>query len=145
QRLRGCNSALVFGATIGIEIDRLISKYGRISPSKALFFQAIGAERIESLCDVFCHDISYTLKTEGLHLLPRFSPGYGDFPLDFQKDIFRALDCYRKIGLSLNESMLMSPSKSVTAIAGISHNPRKNTDKKCSICTKTDCFFRSNK
>ena len=144
KRLSGCNSALVFGATIGIEIDRLIAKYGRISPSKALFFQAIGAERIESLCNMFCADMQDTLKNEGLFLLPRLSPGYGDFSLDFQKDIFRALDCNRRIGLSLNESMLMSPSKSVTAIAGISDKACDSADKKCSSCNKIDCCFRSN-
>ena len=80
-----------------------------------MFFQAIGAERIESLCDAFCAE----REAEGLRLRPRFSPGYGDLPLELQRDLFRGLDCSRKIGLTLNESLLMSPSKSVTAIAGI--------------------------
>jgi hypothetical protein len=53
KNLKDSDSVIVFAATIGIEIDRLIAKYGRISPSKALMFQAIGAERIESLCDTF--------------------------------------------------------------------------------------------
>ena len=114
KNLDGCKTVLVFAATIGIEIDRLIAKYGHISPSKALIFQAIGAERIEALCDVFTDDI---LSEEDIK--PRFSAGYGDFPLEAQKDIFAVLDPARRIGLSLNESLLMSPSKSVTAIIGI--------------------------
>jgi hypothetical protein len=114
--LKGCNKVLLFSATIGVGIDRLISKYSRISPAKALMMQAIGAERIEALCDTFCEDIA---KEMNVVLKPRFSPGYGDTPLNLQKDIFKILNCSKHIGLSLNNSMLMSPSKSVTAFAGI--------------------------
>ena len=49
---------------------------------------------------------------------PRFSPGYGDFPLTAQRDIFAILDCPKRIGLSLNQSLLLSPTKSVTAVIG---------------------------
>lgn len=114
--LKGCSKVLLFGATIGVYIDRLISKYSRISPTKALIFQAIGTERIESLCDTFCGEYS---KEKNVNLKPRFSPGYGDLSLETQKDIFIILDCPRKIGVTLNESFLMSPSKSVTAFVGI--------------------------
>jgi cobalamin-dependent methionine synthase I len=55
----------------------------------------------------------------GSSLTQRFSAGYGDLPLELQRDIFGALDCQRKIGVTLNESLLMSPSKSVSAIVGI--------------------------
>lgn len=118
KNLSNCREAVIFGATVGIGLDRLIAKYGRISPAKGVIFQGIGAERIEALCDEFIND----LEKEGLMFKPRFSPGYGDLPLEFQKDLFRVLDCPRKIGLSLTESLLMSPSKSVTAIAGIIEN-----------------------
>lgn len=119
KNLQGCESIVLFAATVGIELDRLIAKYSRISPSKALFFQAIGAERIECLCDTFNREIVELVSAAGKVTKPRFSPGYGDLPLSLQKDIFRALDCPRKIGLTLNGSLLMSPSKSVTAIIGI--------------------------
>ena len=115
--LRNCTKIVVFGATVGLELDRLIARYSRISPVKALFYQSIGAERIESLCDAFCDEME-TLYAPG-RTKPRYSPGYGDLPLDVQKAFFAVLDCPRKIGLTLNESMLMSPSKSVTAIIGI--------------------------
>lgn len=114
KNLNGCEKIILFAATIGIEIDRLIAKYNRISPSKALIFQAIGAERAESLCDLFNDEMKEKYSTN-----PRYSPGYGDLPLDIQRDIFAVLDCPRKIGLTLNDSLLMSPSKSVTAIIGV--------------------------
>ena len=137
KNLEGCEEVIVFAATIGLELDRLIRRYTNLSPAKALFFQAIGAERIESLCDAFCDE----LKENGLQLRPRFSPGYGDLPLELQKDIFRVLDCPRKIGLTLNESLLMSPSKSVTAIIGIGGKGEEEKNK-CGTCQKTDCAYK---
>ena len=114
----GCDRVILFAATIGLPIDRLILRYGKISPSKALFLQAIGAERIEALCELFFTDMQEEKRKDGYLLRPRFSAGYGDFPLEAQKEIFASLDCARKIGLSLNESLLMSPTKSVTALIG---------------------------
>ena len=73
---------------------------------------------------------------------PRFSPGYGDLSLEMQRDIFRVLDCPRKIGLTLNESLLMSPSKSVTAIIGISGEEYQQEKNKCGVCQNSDCAFR---
>lgn len=119
DHLRGCDGAVVFGATVGLEIDRLITRHGRLSPAKGLCLQALGAERIEALCDGFCDQLTARMANERCSTLPRFSPGYGDLPLEMQKDIFAVLDLPRRIGLTLNDSGLMSPSKSVTAIIGI--------------------------
>ena len=55
----------------------------------------------------------------GMRAAAALSPGYGDLALDVQKDIFALLDCERQIGLTLGDSLLMSPGKSVTAFAGI--------------------------
>lgn len=117
--LKGCDEAVFFAATIGIGVDRLIAKYSRISPVKALFMQAIGAERIEALCNLFNEEIRQTVEREGKALRPRYSPGYGDLSLSIQKDLMVLLDCSRRLGINLNDSLLMSPSKSVTAIIGI--------------------------
>lgn len=141
QNLSGCERAVIFAATVGVGIDRLVQKYSKISPSKALIMQAIGAERIESLCDMFESDMKNSLIRKGLFTRPRFSPGYGDFHISKQQDIFNILDCPRKIGLTLNESLIMSPSKSVTAVMGISKTS-KNCDCGCEVCQKTDCEFR---
>ena len=151
RALQGCDKLVLFAATIGLAPDRLIAKYGRLSPSKALCMQAIGAERIESLCDMFCEEIAADFAEKGYHARRRFSPGYGDLPLDIQKAIFQSLDCPRKIGLSLNDSLLMSPSKSVTALIGLSSESSCIQDedgnstsnhKNCAACNKADCLFR---
>lgn len=119
KRMEGCKAAIVFAATVGIEIDRIIRKYSAISSAKQLLFNAIGAERVEALCDVFFESVKKEKAEFGLSVASRFSPGYADLPIEFQREIFSALDCSRKIGITLNQSMLMTPTKSVTAIIGV--------------------------
>ena len=131
KSIKGADRVILFGATIGVELDRLIAKYSSISPARALMMQAIGTERIEALCDAFC-------QKHGCNR--RFSPGYGDLPLDLQKDLFKILSCEKHIGLYLTESLMMSPSKSVTAFAVPDKTPALKN--KCSQCTKNDCQYR---
>ena len=116
KALSGCHSVLLFAATVGIMLDSLVARYVRTSPARACLLQAIGTERVEALCDAFCLDMA---KETAGELCPRFSPGYGDVPLSVQKDVFALLDPGRRIGVSLNECLLMVPTKSVTAFVGI--------------------------
>lgn len=109
--LSGSRSAVVFAATVGVELDRLLLRCSRLSPARALLLQAIGAERIEALCNAFCDDVAGRRT--------RFSPGYGDLALTAQRELFRLLRPEKHIGVTLNESLLMSPSKSVTAIVSL--------------------------
>lgn len=115
KNLQGCREVILFAATVGMGMDRLIAKYQRLSPAKAVMMQAVGAERAEALCDAFCA----WLEGQGMKLRPRFSPGYGDVSLHVQKEFFALLQCEKHLGVYLNQSLLMSPSKSVTAFAGL--------------------------
>lgn len=142
KNLKDCSSIVLFCATVGFEIDRLIWRYSTVSPLKSLLFQAIGTERIESLCGAFNEYIKEEKRSLEKFTRPRFSAGYGDFPIEAQKDIIRVLDAPRKIGVTLNESLLMSPSKSVTAIIGISDKNVCEEKKECEICKKKDCEYR---
>ena len=145
NRLNSCERAVVFAATVGLGIDRLIAKYAKVATTKALLFQAIGAERIESLCNAFCAELASEYEPLGLYTRQRFSPGYGDFPLDKQREFFGVLDCPRKIGLSLNDSLLMSPTKSVTGVVGLTRTEEKSRacETTCADCEKQDCTMRS--
>ena len=139
RRLSGCDRAIVFAATVGLGIDRLIAKYASISAAKALIFQAIGAERIEALCDLFCEE----LRGEYGYTTIRFSPGYGDFPLEKQREIFELLACPKHIGVSLTESLLMTPTKSVTAVVGLSSACiDEKSESGCAACEKKDCDYK---
>ena len=143
KALKDADRLLLFAATVGAPFDRLIQRYSRLSPSKALVLQAIGAERVESLCDAFCGEINASLRADNKRLTARVSPGYGDISLDTQRDIFALLDCPRKIGLTLDESLLMSPSKSVTAICGVTGSDKAAEAEKCGSCGSIDCPYRT--
>ncbi len=114
EYLSNSSRVILFAATIGAEFDRLLARYSYISPSKAVLLQAIGAERVEALCDAFCSE-----EAKKHSLKPRFSPGYGDLPLSAQKIFFDLLQPQKRIGLTCNDSFLMSPSKSVTAFVAV--------------------------
>ncbi len=119
RALSYCDRILLFAATVGVEMDRLILRESRKSMTMGLLLGAIGTAAVEALCDRFCNDVGEALAQKGELLSPRFSPGYGDLPLALQREIFSYLGCPRRIGLTLGESLLMTPAKSVTAIAGI--------------------------
>lgn len=132
RNLDGCQRIVLFASTVGLEMDRLIARQARLSPARAHMLEAIGTERIESLCDLFCAEIE--------NARPRFSPGYGDLPLGLQREIFAALDCPKHIGVSLSESLLMTPRKSVTAIVGAGAPCAQKTG--CQACTQINCTYR---
>ena len=113
-----CNMAVFFAGTIGHGMDRLIRRYSAMSPSRALFMQGIGAERIEALCDRFEQEVSESFEVKA----PRFSPGFGDLTLELQRDFAAILDFDKKLGIKLGDNLLMTPSKSVTAIIGVHNN-----------------------
>jgi len=115
QRLSGCERAIVFVATVGLSLDRLTARYAVRSPSRALLLGAFGTERVEALCDLFCR----RLREAELEPRERFSPGYGGVSLDVQSPLLAYVDAARAVGVMLNGSLLMSPSKSVSAIVGI--------------------------
>lgn len=122
NNLDGCTEAVVFAATIGIYTDRQIQKETILSPARACIYQAVGATVIEAVCDDFNSWLRMEENAKGNSLKPRFSPGYGDLPLEIQKDIHRELNCAKMAGITLTDSMLMVPEKSVTAIVGIRKN-----------------------
>lgn len=145
QTLNGCEECFLICATIGPGIDRLIRKYGTIQPSKSLILQAIGTERIEAYLDKLGREWADELAVQGKVIKSRFSPGYGDLDIEMQKDIFLVLDT-DKIGVKLSDSLLMSPSKSVTALIGIQDifkglNLSEECLEACEKCKK-ECSFR---
>ena len=115
KNLSGCREIILVAATAGLEVDRAIAKYSKLSPSRALILQAAAAAAVEATLD----KLSEELKADGLSLRPRFSCGYGDLSLELQRDIFASLDCPKNIGVSLTDTFLMTPTKSVSAIIGI--------------------------
>ena len=116
ENLCEARKVFLFAASVGHGIDRLITKYSRTLPLKALIFNALGTERVESLADSF---VAWLEEKNSMKALPRFSAGYGDLPLSLQKNIFETLKPEKLIGVFLSDAFIMSPSKSVTAFVGL--------------------------
>ncbi|MCD7908599.1 MAG: Vitamin B12 dependent methionine synthase activation subunit, partial [Clostridium sp.] len=84
RNLADCHSIIVFAATLGTGADHLIHKYSRLEMSRAVVMQAAAAAMIEEYCDQVCSTLKAEYEARGEYLRPRFSPGYGDFPLECQ-------------------------------------------------------------
>lgn len=118
KNLEGCSQVAVFATTLGTEVDRILRKYEIIDLPKAVIFQACAAAYLEEYCD----NVECLIKEEvgeDCRFKPRFSPGYGDFSISHQGSVLQMLGAQKKIGLTLTEANMMSPSKSVTAFIGI--------------------------
>ena len=74
---------------------------------------------MEAVCDEVNALLEKEAAEEGRSLRRRFSPGYGDLGLENQKGVFELLNPAKLIGLTLMDTLIMSPEKSVTAIIGI--------------------------
>ena len=118
RNLSGCSQVALLAATIGPQVDTLIRRHSSLDPVYASILQATGAMFIEELVDLTNSEIKKIAAAQGLKTKPRYSPGYGDVPLQVQKDFFRLLPCTR-IGLTLMDTLIMAPEKSVTAFIGI--------------------------
>ena len=136
--LKGCEEALLLGATLGSRVDAAIRRLALGSVAEGAAAQAVAAALIESYCD----EVQAKFDTGGLAQRPRFSPGYGDWDLAEQRLLFPVLNCAKRIGLTLTEGCMMAPSKSVTAVIGLSEDVQCVWNK-CMTCGNINCPYRA--
>ena len=117
-RLRGAEVVFLCG-TIGAEFDAWQRRLSVLSAADALLSQQIGLDAVEAVMDGLENEVKVKVEGEGLKLKPRRSPGSGDLPLELSREIINCLDATKKIGVSITDSNLLVPSKSVTAICEI--------------------------
>lgn len=114
--LAPCNKCVVMAITVGFELDMKIAALGSSSPALLLLADAAASSAVEDACDACCESIESEL---GVKLTPRFSPGYGDLPMNIQPALLTLTNARRYLGLTVGTGCMLSPIKSVTAIAGI--------------------------
>lgn len=132
----------VMAVTLGLEIDKRIAFYSKTDLTKGLIFDACAAAAVESLCDMVQGEIEVEAENMGLEITARYSPGYGDLSIGIQKEIAKLLKTYERIGLSVNESSIMIPRKSVTAFIGMQREKCRKENHKCKNCRDKYCKFR---
>lgn len=145
RNLEGCLEAYFMAVTIGMDSERYITRWSQISQVRALALDAAGSVAVENAAASTNAYLKTLAAGEGRFLRPRFSPGYGDFPLECQGEMIRILDAARKIGVSLTGQKMLLPVKSVTAVIGISASAVRcqGPQEKCETCEKMDCPYRA--
>ena len=143
RNMKGCCGVYMMAVTLGPGPDRLIRRASVGQMSRAVILQAAAAAMTETWCDQINERIRREAELDGLCTRPRYSPGYGDLPLELQKDISRILNMPKEIGVSLTDTLLMTPSKSVTALIGVSDRPGESGGRGCSSCkASVYCAYR---
>lgn len=141
--LEGASEAWFLAVTVGQGMDRLIRTAMVSRPEEGVILDCCGAAAAEAAADILQAGLLQTIAREGLQLTPRFSPGYGDLPIDLQRDFLNLLDAPRKIGLSITESSMLVPSKSITALIGIRSDRKAITYHPCDACIRRhNCELR---
>lgn len=141
QHLKDCFGIILMCATLSGKIDALIRKTQLEDMTRAVIVNALASVAIEQLCDKAEVEIYENL--DKCYKTWRYSPGYGDFPIELQKDILTVLDAPRKIGLCTGCSMTLTPIKSVTAVTGLSHKPVSPRKRGCLSCNlRNTCQYR---
>lgn len=141
NHLENCQNAVILCATLGADIDKLIRTAQITDMAQAVVIDSMSSVAVEQICN----KVEELIIAENPTLFTtwRFSPGYGDYPIELQSDFLRILDAPRKIGLCTNNNSILTPTKSVTAIIGLSENPIEQKRRGCQSCNlaKT-CKFR---
>jgi Methionine synthase I, cobalamin-binding domain len=142
NHLSGCGEAYLFAATLGTKADFLLERASKIDMSRAVVLQACAAALTESVCDEAERELSAEAAKRGLFLRPRYSPGYGDFSILHQRDLLGILQAQKKIGLAMTQDSMLVPTKSVTAVIGLTAEQTTCHIAKCMGCKSLNCPFR---
>ena len=142
KHLVGCDECYIICATVGTGADGFIRSMLALGSVWGLLADAAATRAVESLCDNVETQLRTSLKAQNSYLTWRYSPGYGDFPFTQQPDILALLKADKTVGVTCNDSCMMIPSKSVTAVMGIAKTKPAEKTHSCDRCpNKDNCNF----
>lgn len=143
RHLAGCQSLALMAVTIGSGVDTLLRRLCFTDIAKGTAADALASAMMDGLCDQLEGLIREQTTAKGLFLTGRFSPGYGDCPLELQDELCLALDTVRGIGACVTPEHLLTPRKTVTAILGVADTPVTGTKAGCGHCLlREKCAYR---
>ncbi len=141
KMLADCDWAILLACTLGAGFEAMLRAEQARSMARAALLDACGSAWAEAGCDGAEREIA--ARFPGLFLTDRFSPGYGDLPLELQRGICAALDAGRRLGVQVTDSLMMNPAKSVTAVIGLSDRPQPARIRGCGFCKlRESCQYR---
>lgn len=141
--LTDCASCILFAATLGAGLEACIRRAQIRDMTRAIILDCCGSAAIEAVCDRAEQEIRHAMGDAAEFLTDRFSPGYGDMSIGFQREMITLLDTGRQIGLTLTDSCILTPRKAVTAIIGLADRPQTKRFRGCAYCSMFEnCTFR---
>ena len=132
-----CSQVAIFVVTIGEALEKEVAqltKEGAILEASVL--DAVGSVAVEKVANWMESMIRSIAAANGDEVGWRYSPGYCDWDITQQKELFRGLDG-NSIGVNLTDACLMVPRKSVSGIIGMGESC--NTFSACRFCNRKDC------
>lgn len=142
KELRNSTSVALFICTAGKGISERSQKLlAGDHPVLGYVFDVLGSMIVESATDQLQKEIRRIAHSQGLSITNRYSPGYCKWSVADQHKLFSFFspNC---CGISLTDSALMSPIKSVSGIIGLGKEV-KFREYTCDLCSQTDCFHRN--
>ncbi len=145
RQLHQAESFLFFIATAGAEFDAWQHTDAiKNDILKSYIADTIGTLIAEKAADLMEGILETSLQPSDLKHTNRYSPGYCGWPVSQQHSLFQLFDEETPCGVSLTESSLMLPIKSVSGVIGLGQKVRK-LDYTCGLCTFEKCFRRKHK
>lgn len=143
NHLKYSKDIYIMAVTLGSAIEKKIAYYEKIDLTKAVILDSCATTAVEEFCDFIEEDIKKIAESEYKGITFRYSPGYGDLPIDIQKDFLDTLNATKTIGLTVSSHNLLMPRKSVTAIIGLIPKDRAINKRTCEVCSNyNNCKFR---
>lgn len=119
RHMAGAVAAGVMAVTVGMGVERELRRLSLTDTVGELVLDAAATALVEEAADACEASVDAAGAERGLRANRRFSPGYGDMPLDTQPVLLASLDAQRRLGITLSDTLLMTPTKSVTAVLGL--------------------------
>lgn len=146
EHLRGACKVALMACTLGAVSEREMRKHEAISVADGVMFGACCSALVEAAANITEDLVVRFAQDMGMSTNWRFSPGYGDLPLNVQPAFLKALDASRRLGISVTSTNMLVPVKSVTAVLGLFEKTADGGEARvdaCAICRLRDgCELR---
>ena len=143
ELLKDCDKCVLMCATLGFNIEKNIRRYSYNDLTKGIIVDACATTSIEEICDLIQDNILQQMSKEGKSLTMRYRPGYGDLDISANKDILQVLDAHKRIGVTVTNTGIMIPRKSVVALIGITNKKIAKVKRTCENCSnRFNCEYR---
>ena len=132
--LDGARAVGVLAVTIGMGVERELRRLSLVDPVEQVIFDSCVSTIVERAADAAEASLMARAHERGLYTNSRFSPGYGDLPMEIQPTLLAAVNAQRRLGITLTSTNLMMPTKSVTAVVGMFDTPQPTGHVSCKGC-----------